>query len=124
MSGIAKEVKVEIISKVKSGTPVLKLSEEYGVSDKIIYNWLKAGVEHSASALELVKIRRENDQLKQIIGVLTLELEKTKKNRADIIRLITAKLPLISKKLLCCLFGRSRASLYYCPTREEQDIGR
>jgi len=79
MSGIAKEVKVEIISKVKSGTPVLKLSEEYGVSDKTIYNWLKAGVEHSASALELVKIRRENDQLKQIIGVLTLELEKAKK---------------------------------------------
>jgi len=79
MSGIAKEVKLEIIAKVKAGTPVVQLAKEYGVSDKTIYNWLKAGVEHSVSALELVKARRENDQLKQIIGVLTLELEKAKK---------------------------------------------
>jgi len=79
MSGIAKEVKLEIIAKVKAGTPVVQLAKEYGVSDKTIYNRLKAGVEHSVSALELVKARRENDQLKQIIGVLTLELEKAKK---------------------------------------------
>jgi len=29
--------------------------------------------------LEHTKLRKENEQLKQIIGVLTLELEKTKK---------------------------------------------
>jgi transposase len=79
MPGIAQEVKVEILAKVKAGEAVVKLSREYGVSDKTIYNWLRAGVENSASALQLAKVKKENDQLKQIIGILTLELEKSKK---------------------------------------------
>jgi len=79
MTGIAAEVKIEILGKVKNGEAVMKLSQEYGVSDKTIYNWLRAGTERSASALEFDKIKKENDQLKQIIGILTLELEKSKK---------------------------------------------
>jgi len=79
MAEIAKEVKLEILSKVKAGEPVLKVSKEYGVSDRTIYAWLKMGSDHSATALDNAKLRRENDQLKQIIGVLSLELDKSKK---------------------------------------------
>lgn len=78
MPGINKEVRSEILAKVKAGEPVIKLSKDYGVSDKTIYGWLRAGV-NSISALEVAKMRNENNQLKQIIGVLTLELQKTKK---------------------------------------------
>jgi transposase-like protein len=79
MAEIAKEVKLEILSKVKGGEPVLKVAKEYGVSDRTIYAWLKAGSDYSATALDNAKLRRENDQLKQIIGVLSLELDKSKK---------------------------------------------
>lgn len=79
MAGIALEVKNEIIAKVKSGVKVVELSKQYGVSEQTIYTWLKQKVEGSVSVLEHNKLKKENEQLKQIIGVLTLELEKTKK---------------------------------------------
>lgn len=79
MSGIAKEVKAEILVKVKAGEKVADLSRQYGISEQSIYSWLKQNVTGMVSVLEHNKLKKENDQLKQIIGVLTLELEKTKK---------------------------------------------
>ena len=79
MAGIALEVKTEILAKVKGGEKVVELSKQYGVSEATIYTWLKSQAEGTVSLLEHNKLKRENDQLKQIIGVLTLELEKTKK---------------------------------------------
>ncbi len=79
MPGIAREVKAEILEKIKSGMTVNDASEQYGVSTKTMYAWLKQKVEGSISVLEHARLRKENEQLKQIIGILTLELEKTKK---------------------------------------------
>lgn len=76
---IAKEVKEEILGKVKTGESVSSLSEKYGVSGKTIYNWLRGGVTKQVSWMEHVRLKKENQQLKEIIGVLTFELEKTKK---------------------------------------------
>lgn len=79
MAGIAGEVKAEIIAKVKAGEKVAVLSKQYGVSEVTIYSWLKQKVEGTVSVLEHTKLKKENGWLKEIIGVLTLELEKTKK---------------------------------------------
>lgn len=79
MAGIAVEIKGEIIAKVRSGVKVAELSRQYGVSEVTIYSWLKQKVEGTVSLLEHGKLKKENERLKQIIGVLTLELEKTKK---------------------------------------------
>ncbi len=79
MAGIAKEVKAEILAKVKAGEKVAELSKQYGIAEGTIYSWLKQRVEGSVSLLEHNKLKKENEQLKQIVGVLTLELEKTKK---------------------------------------------
>ncbi len=76
---VAKEVKKEILGKVKTGEPDSSLSEKYGVSRKTIYNWLRGGVAKQVSWMEHVRLKKENQQLKEIIGVLTFELEKTKK---------------------------------------------
>lgn len=76
---IAKEVKEEILAKVKAGEPVSVLSKAYGVSDKSIYNWLQRGATKHVSFLEFAKLRKENQQLKEIIGVLSLEVAKSKK---------------------------------------------
>ena len=78
-SPIAKEVKDEILSKIKTGAKVADISKQYGVSEQTIYTWLKRKALGTVSLLEHNKLRHENEQLKQIIGVLTLELEKTKK---------------------------------------------
>lgn len=78
---IAKEVKEEILSKVKLGEPVAGLAKQYGVSDKAIYNWLRGKITNKVSWLEHVKLQKENQQLKEIIGVLSLEIEKSKKRQ-------------------------------------------
>lgn len=77
--GVSKEVKEEIISKVKAGEPVATLAKQYGISDKAIYNWIGSRTTKKVSWLDYAKLKRENQQLKEIIGVLSLEVEKSKK---------------------------------------------
>lgn len=76
---INKEVKDEILAKVKAGEKVTVISSQYGVSDKTIYGWLRGKAINTVSFLEYAKLRKENQVLKEIVGVLTVELEKTKK---------------------------------------------
>lgn len=76
---ISSEVKQEILDKVKSGENVKKVASQYGVADRTIYGWLKKGVLSSISPLELGRLKKENQILKEIVGVLTMELEKVKK---------------------------------------------
>ena len=78
---IPKDTKEEILEKVKNGEKVLDLASQYGISDKTIYNWLRAQVKPEISLMEWNKLKRENEDLKQIIGLVTLELERSKKNR-------------------------------------------
>lgn len=79
---ISKEVKEEVLAKVKAGEVVSALSSQYGISTKTIYYWLRGGVTHQVSWMEHIRLKKENQQLKEIIGVLTFELEKTKKDRS------------------------------------------
>ncbi len=78
---IAIEVKNEILEKIKSGEKVVVVAQKYGVSEKTIYGWLRKKAMGTVSLLEYNRLRSENQQLKQIIGVLTLEIEKTKKKK-------------------------------------------
>ena len=81
-SAISVEVKQEILAKVKSGEKVLDLAKQYGVSDKTIYYWLRGKAVGAVSLLEHQKLKKENQQLKEIIEILTLELDKSKKKRS------------------------------------------
>lgn len=81
MSTINNEVKQEILEKIKSGEEVKKVASQYGVSERTIYLWLKKGVTDHVSTLEFGKLKKENQILKEIVGVLTMELEKVKKKR-------------------------------------------
>jgi len=81
MAGISKEVKDEILSKVKSGEKVVPISKQYGISEKTIYNWLRLGTEDKISLIEHNKLKRENQELKAIIGALMIEVERLKKKR-------------------------------------------
>lgn len=80
---ISREIKHKIIERIRNeGLSVPKASEEFGVSKNAIYRWIGAKAEGEPSVLEVAKLKKENLELKQIIGGLTLEMKRGEKNRA------------------------------------------
>jgi putative transposase len=78
---IPKEIKQEILAKVKSGERVMNLSKQYGVSDKTIYYWLRQSTgEDMVSIVKYNRLKRENEELKRLLGEITLEMSLGKKN--------------------------------------------
>lgn len=78
---IDQEIKDKIINKIKSeGMTVKQASEEFGISGKSIYGWIGARGRVEPGLIAINKLRKENEQLKQIIGSLTLNMERGKKN--------------------------------------------
>jgi len=79
---IPSEIKNEILAKAKAGERVMELAKQYGVSDKSIYVWLhKDTSEEVVSAVKYNKLKRENEELKRLIGELTLGMSLEKKSR-------------------------------------------
>ncbi len=80
---IAKEIKEEILAKIKSGGKVMDLAKQYGVSDKSIYVWLRQSTgEQVVSIVQHNRLKRENEELKKLLGEVTLKLSLGEKNRA------------------------------------------
>lgn len=72
---ISKEIKEEIINKIKhEGLSVSETATNYGVSSRTIYSWLGTKATGTVSLLEHNKLKKENSQLKQIIGDLTIKM--------------------------------------------------
>jgi len=79
---IPKEIKDEIIRKVQAGEKVADLAEQYAVSSKTIYGWLRQDTgEGIVSVLQYNKLKRENEELKRLIGELTLNMHLQKKSK-------------------------------------------
>lgn len=78
---IAPEIKAEILAKVKSGEKVLALASQYGISDKTIYTWLRTTTgEQVVSLVQHNRLKRENEELKKLVGEISLALSLGKKN--------------------------------------------
>lgn len=74
--------KEEILLRVKNGESVPDVSLRTGVNRKTIYAWLRAQADNTGtSSLEIARLRRENTELKEIIGWLTLERKRGEKNQ-------------------------------------------
>jgi transposase-like protein len=79
---IAKEIKDEIITKIQAGERVSDLADRYGVSTKTIYGWLRRDTgEDVVSVMQYNKLKRENEELKRLIGELTLTMHLQKKSK-------------------------------------------
>jgi transposase-like protein len=77
---IAPEVKQEILRRIKEeGVAVSQAAKEHGISDATIYSWLGKGVRGAPSFAELVKLKRENRELLELVGELTVKLSHTQK---------------------------------------------
>ena len=78
------EIRSEILKKVKEdGLPVTELSKQYGVSTKTIYRWIASNVTAPPSIMELSRLKRENTNLHEIIGRLTVKLSQMEKKELD-----------------------------------------
>lgn len=79
---VDEEIKRRIVERIKNeGLSVPKASEEFNISKNTIYTWIGARVKGEPSILEIAKLKKENAELKQIIGCLTLDMERGKKNQ-------------------------------------------
>lgn len=80
-SKIPKEKKDEILAKARAGEKVAALSSQYGISVKTIYYWLRADTgEEAVSVLKYNKLKRECEELKRLVGELTLDMSLGKKS--------------------------------------------
>lgn len=75
------ETKSEILNKVKSGLSVSEAAKQYAVSTKTIYGWMQNETRPEITIVQYNRLKKENEELKRIIGIITLELERGKKNR-------------------------------------------
>lgn len=79
---IPKEIKEEILGKIKNdGLIVSQAAKDYSINNRTIYGWLKKTAINNPSILEIAKLKRENRELKEIIGAVTHELHRHKKNQ-------------------------------------------
>ncbi|OGK46193.1 hypothetical protein A3B46_03235 [Candidatus Roizmanbacteria bacterium RIFCSPLOWO2_01_FULL_39_19] len=78
---IPKETKEQILKRIKEeGITVLQAAADAGISTKSIYNWMRSKTISDCSVLEISRLKRENKELLEIIGRLTHNLTKPKKN--------------------------------------------
>ncbi|MDA0772116.1 MAG: hypothetical protein O3C63_04155 [Cyanobacteria bacterium] len=76
---LSKEQLAEIETRVRDGDKVKDLAIEYSVTSKTIYNHIKQVASADGTLLELNKLKRENKSLKELVGLITYELNKEKK---------------------------------------------
>jgi transposase len=71
-----------LLGDIKGGMKVSEAAAKHGVHVKTVYALLRRNADNTGtSALEIAKLRRENAELKEIIGLLTLEKKRGEKNR-------------------------------------------
>lgn len=81
---VSQEIKEQILKRIKEeGVPVTQAANEHGIKPGLIYNWISRGVTAPPSILEISKLKRENQALKELIGELTLDMSLAKKKEYD-----------------------------------------
>lgn len=75
------EIKAKILTLIKEGSVrVRDAAQTYSVSVKTIYTWLSQTMAPGQrNSTEVIRLRRENKALLELIGKLTAELQKSKK---------------------------------------------
>ena len=71
---ISIDLRNQILERVKtSGKSIAEISTEHGIGKTTIYEWLRESTGEVPSR-DLIKLEKENRELKQIIGEITVQL--------------------------------------------------
>ena len=77
---IANEVKADILRRIKEeGVSVSEAAREHGVHETTIYGWMGAGATAAPTWTEFAKIQKQNRELLELVGELTLRLSASQK---------------------------------------------
>ena len=77
---IAADVKADIIRRIKEeGVPVAQAAKEHGIHETTIYGWMGTGIQTAPSWGEFAKIQKQNKELLELVGELTLRLSIAQK---------------------------------------------
>lgn len=77
---ISAETKQQVVKEIRDeGKRVVEVADAHNVSTKAVYRWLRDGIGGDSSALEIAKLKRENEQLYAILGKVTAELKRPKR---------------------------------------------
>ncbi len=77
---VSADVKQQILNRIKNdGVPIAQLAEEHGLSANTIYGWLSKGLKGQPTWMEVTKLKRENQALKELLGKLLYERETAQK---------------------------------------------
>lgn len=78
---IDNSTQVQFIADVKGGVKVPDAATKHGINVTTAYGILRRQADNTGtSALEIAKLRRENQELKEIIGLFALEKKRAEKN--------------------------------------------
>ena len=76
---ISKDLRNQILERVKtSGKSIAEISSDHGIGKTTIYEWLREST-GEAPQRDILKLTKENRELKQIIGELTVQLGTAQK---------------------------------------------
>lgn len=79
---IAPDVKEQIINRIKNdGVSVVEAAKDHGISEATIYGWISKKVEGQPTLSEIIRLKKENAQLLQLVGEMTLKLSESQKKR-------------------------------------------
>ncbi len=79
---IAPEIKEQIINRIKNeGVSVAEAAKDHGVSDVTIYAWLAKKVEGQPTLSEIIRLKKQNAELFQLLGEITLKLSESQKKK-------------------------------------------
>lgn len=77
---IATEVKADIIRRIREeGIPVAQAAKEHGLHETTIYGWLGTGAQGAPTFSEFTRIQKQNRDLLEIVGEMTLKLSQAQK---------------------------------------------
>ena len=81
------KTKIKIVLEGMSGRPVSEICNEYGIRQNQYYTWRDKFLSEAHKVFESTKdggevnrLRKKNQELKQIIGSLTVEIKKTEED--------------------------------------------
>ena len=61
------------------GVSVVDAAKEHGISENTIYGWIAKKVDGQPSISEVLRLKKENKQLLELVGEITLKLSETQK---------------------------------------------
>lgn len=77
---VSSDVKEQIVNRIKNeGITLIEASKEHGIAPSTISGWLAKKVTGGVTISQYAKLRRENEELKSLLGELTLEKTRAQK---------------------------------------------